>query len=353
MGERGVNIAGIAAEHRDQLAQRLAVQHFDVAVDDRNINAVGARQVADERLPRAGALEGELNDQIAVLQTQRRDQLAHLVFHSRHTVGRGDEAAGDGHLRVGEDAEDFAFLHHTAVFHHGDAVADLLDDGHFVGDYDHGNAQLAVELLKKAQNVLRRLRVERAGGLVAQEHLRVAGQRAGDGYALLLSAGEHARIGVHAVLKADDAQKLGHLPVLLRAGKVHAAQRESHVVVHRARAHQVEQLEDHADRLARLPKTACAQAGQLLSGDEHAAVGGTLQKVDAADERGLAGAGKADDAENVAGHNVQIHVHQRLHAVLAVREGLGNVLQADHWFLRPAGGGDGILHAYQSPIVVK
>src|SRR5260370_39639864 len=49
--------------------------------------------------------------------------------------------------------------------------------------------------------------VEVAGGLVAEEKGWVGDDGAGDGYTLLLSAGELARIVVHAVGEADDAER--------------------------------------------------------------------------------------------------------------------------------------------------
>src|SRR6266403_1792635 len=49
--------------------------------------------------------------------------------------------------------------------------------------------------------------VQVAGGLVAEEKGWVGDDGAGDGYTLLLSAGELARIVVHAVGEADDAER--------------------------------------------------------------------------------------------------------------------------------------------------
>ena len=57
---------------------------------------------------------------------------------------------------------------------------------------DHGRALLG-EAADDAQHLARQLRVERAGGLVEAEDVRVHGQRAGDGHALLLPARELVR----------------------------------------------------------------------------------------------------------------------------------------------------------------
>lgn len=71
-------------------------------------------------------------------------------------------------------------------------------------------------------------------------------------------------------------------------------------------------LEDHADTAARLPefpsgaRSAPGEGGEVLPGDGDRAGGGLLQQVDAADERGLAGAGLADDAVDLAFADVEI-----------------------------------------------
>ena len=51
--------------------------------------------------------------------------------------------------------------------------------------------------------------VEIAGGLVGDQDRRIGGDGAGDRHSLFLAAGELARIVMHALGQADDAQ--GHL----------------------------------------------------------------------------------------------------------------------------------------------
>ena len=55
------------------------------------------------------------------------------------------------------------------------------------------------------------LGIQRAGRLVAQQQRRILAQRAGDGHALLLAAGELVGALVELVLQAHQAQHLGHL----------------------------------------------------------------------------------------------------------------------------------------------
>lgn len=78
-----------------------------------------------------------------------------------------DEALRDVLLGLSEDREDLALLDDAAVFHDGDAVTDLLDDGHLVRDEHDRDAERFIEVLEKVQDRLRCLRVERGGRLVA------------------------------------------------------------------------------------------------------------------------------------------------------------------------------------------
>jgi hypothetical protein len=59
------------------------------------------------------------------------------------------------------------------------------------------------------------VRVEAAGGLVRQKHRRVVGERARDGHALALAAGELRRPIPGATRKADELQELQRAPVAL------------------------------------------------------------------------------------------------------------------------------------------
>ncbi len=63
-----------------------------------------------------------------------------------------------------------------------------------------------VQLLQEIQELMARLRIERARRLVRQDDRRAAGQRARDGYPLLLAAGELRGEMMHFVRKADALQ---------------------------------------------------------------------------------------------------------------------------------------------------
>ena len=64
-----------------------------------------------------------------------------------------------------------------------------------MGDHQHGHAVLR-QRLHDAQHLAHHFRVQRGGGLVEQQHLRVHGQGAGDGHPLLLAAGDLPGLGI-------------------------------------------------------------------------------------------------------------------------------------------------------------
>ncbi len=95
-------------------------------------------------------------------------------------------------------------------------------------------------------------------------------------------------------------------------------------------------LEDHADAAARLTQflagagAAAGQRREVLAGDGDRAGGGTFQEVDAADERGLAGAGLADDAVHLALADVQVDAVQGGDLAAAGAVDLGEARCGDH-----------------------
>ena len=89
-------------------------------------------------------------------------------------------------------------------------------------------------------------------------------------------------------------------------------ERERDIAQHRTLGEQAEILEDHANGLAQIDELLAGIVGHIGAIDEHAARRGTLEQVDAANERRLARARLADDAEHVARLNMQVDIAQRL-----------------------------------------
>ena len=88
-----------------------------------------------------------------------------------------------------------------------DVARDLARELHLVGDEDHG-AAFARQVGDHLQHLADQLRIERRGRLVEQHDPRLDGERAGDGAALLLAAGQEGRIDVALVGKPDAGEQL-------------------------------------------------------------------------------------------------------------------------------------------------
>ena len=155
----------------------------------------------------------------------------------------------------------------------------------------------------RRHHLARDLRVEARGRLVDQQQLRVLDQRAGDADALALAAGKPVGALVDVLAQADpveQAQRLGDVVLGVHAqdaaqGAGVAEPAGQHVVHHRQPLDQVELLEDHADVAALQPHLGIRQLEQVDAVEQHLAAVRLDQPVDAADQRRLAGAARADD----------------------------------------------------------
>ena len=97
---------------------------------------------------------------------------------------------------------DPAFVHHDQLL--GDVHRLLL----VVGDEDRRHVHLVVEAAQPGAQVLADLGVERAEGLVEQQHLRLDRQRPGQRHALALAAGELRGVAVGEPVELDQVQQL-------------------------------------------------------------------------------------------------------------------------------------------------
>lgn len=134
-----------------------------------------------------------------------------------------------------------------------EAVADLdpavapLRDLRVVGDQDERHT----EFLGHGGDLLHHLvpggLVECGGGLVGEDHGRRARQRAGDGDALALPAGELAREAVHKGAEAEPGEHVRRLRVGLRAGLTPHDLRQRHVLLRGQLWHELTVLEDEPE----------------------------------------------------------------------------------------------------------
>ena len=92
--------------------------------------------------------------------------------------------------------------------HHDDLVGELQRLLLVVGDEQARHAELAVQLVEPAAQVLAHARVERAERLVEQQHLRPRRERACQRDALALPAGELVRVALAEVRELHELEQL-------------------------------------------------------------------------------------------------------------------------------------------------
>ena len=194
-----------------------------------------------------------------------------------------------------------------ALIDEDDSVGHLAGKAHLVGDHQHGDAGVG-QLLHQLQHLADHLRVEGGGGLVEQDDIRVHGQSAGNGNALLLAAGKALGEHIGFIGQADTGQQLlGTLGSLLLALELEQLRGQAEVLLDGQVGEEVEVLEHHAHLLAHGIDVGIIHLDALkLDG----AAGGDLQSVQAAQEGRLAAAGGADQADHIAAVDVDVDALQ-------------------------------------------
>lgn len=161
-------------------------------------------------------------------------------------------------------------------------------------DDDHRRAEL-VDALEQAHDLQRAGGVQVARRLVGDDGAGIVDERARDGHALLLAAGELVGVTVGLFLKADKFEHVGDALFDLARRRTHGAHGEAQVLVDRLLLDQAEVLEDDTDGAAQqrdLPLGNVRQAEAVdgdLAGRRHDLAGEQL------DDRRLAAAARADE----------------------------------------------------------
>ena len=185
-----------------------------------------------------------------------------------------------------------------------------------MGDDDHGGLAVG-EVPQDTEDFTGQLRVKGAGGLIEAEDVRVERQCAGDGHPLLLTAGELVGVVACPLRQAHLGQQVTGLCfqlgvdglfVGLVAGLLlrQKLPRQHHVFQRGVLGEEVEVLEHKAEVEALFPHLALPLGGGVGGVPHGLAVHlddagvGTLQKVQAAQQRRLARAGRADDRQRLA-----------------------------------------------------
>ena len=115
-----------------------------------------------------------------------------------------------------------------------------------MGDQHHGDPGGFVDLLEQVEDLFGGRRIERAGGLITEEHVGTRGQCSGDTDPLFLPTRQLGRVALRPVGQPDQVEQFGDPGVSFRLADALHFERERHVLGGGARVEQVEVLEDHA-----------------------------------------------------------------------------------------------------------
>src|SRR5918992_103435 len=208
-------------------------------------------------------------------------------------------------LRGAEELARRSLLHDLTRVNEDDAVADLACEPHLVRHHDHRHT-LACEVAHDVEHFADHLRVERRGRLVEQHQLRAHGQRTSDGHSLLLPAREVGGILVLLLGDPDAREQLPRSPSGVLPWQALSLDRsEDDVVAHGHVREEVELLKDHSDLRAQSAE-GLARVVDLPALEADLARVDRLEAVDAAEQRGLAGARRAGDYDGGAALDGQV-----------------------------------------------
>ncbi|MCY1291882.1 hypothetical protein D9M70_410860 [compost metagenome] len=188
-----------------------------------------------------------------------------------------------------------------------------------MGDQDGAGAARLEDLADLVAEPPAQFAVEVGEGFVEQQQLRLRRQRTGQGHALLLAAGQLVGVAARQCAELDQLQQLAGdaLPVGMLADA------EGDVVGHGQVREQRIVLEHHADPPL-LRRQGEAGAGDDLAAELDLALVHRLETGDGAQRGGLAAAGGAEQAADVAGVEVQVELLDDLLPTVAA----GQVAQA-------------------------
>ena len=203
------------------------------------------------------------------------------------------------------DVERRADLFQPAVAKHRDPVGHRHGFGLIVRDVDHGDADLAVDALDLDLHLLAQVLVERAERLVEQQHVGIEHEAARQRHALLLAAGQFARIAVGECGRGRrDRASCRRGRRTRRAGRRRILQREHDVLRRRHVRKQRVVLEHHAD----VALVGLARAPDRVPSSSIAPLGRTLEAGDHHQRRGLAGAARAEEGDELAALDVDRNI---------------------------------------------
>ena len=272
---------------RDRAAQHALLDGHDVHVlgadDDVHVLVFGKALVhACERVARerhAEVLAHNAVDNVALADKIGHESILRFIINIERRADLLDLALGHDDDRVG----------------HAQGLLLVVRDEH---ERDAGGLLDVLELLL---HVLAQLQVERGERLVEQQHARPAHERARNGDALLLSAGQARDVAALEARELDEREHLVDLLLDLVARQLLLAQRKRHVFKHVQVGEEGVALENGVD--VALVRRNVVDA---LTEKEDVALIRRFKAADHAQGRGLAAAGRAEQRQKFIVVNVEI-----------------------------------------------
>src|ERR1051326_1180263 len=209
----------------------------------------------------------------------------------------------------------------------------------------HDRFSFVVECLKDGHDLFRRARVEISRRLVSEHDCRIRDERACDGDALLLSAGQLRGLIAFASFQSHAMQRVERrfVPLLARPSELAVQQRQLDVLDRRRAREQIEALKNEAD--LRVANDGALVAIELRDVDSVEQVRSGRRTIEAAEDvhqRRLAGAGRSHDRDEVAFVDEKIDAVERAHFHFAHRVDLRQLTNLDdgtrHYRPRPPPG---------------
>ena len=218
----------------------------------------------------------------------------------------GDELVGG----AVEDLPRRADLLDPAPPHDGDAIRQREGLRLVVGDEHRGDAQVALELLEEGARLQSQSGVQVGQGLVEQEHVGPGGDGPGQGDALLLPAGQLGGPALEQLGQGEALRRVGGGPAALGLGDPAYAQRVGDVVRHVHVGEEGVVLEDHGH--AAPPGL---DVGHVGPADAQGPLGDGLQAGDGSEQGRLAASRGAQQGEELAVVDGQVHPVHAAHPV--------------------------------------
>ena len=187
-----------------------------------------------------------------------------------------------------------------AVLHNGDTVGDGKRLFLIVSDVYGGDAEAALKLFDDGAHLHAQLCVKVTQRLVHQQDARLDHERAGDGDALLLAAGQLVRLAVGEVRYLHQLQSLVHAGLYLLGRNLARLETVGDIIAHTQVREDGVVLEHHAD----VALVSGHVVDALVAEIEVAALDGVKARYHA-QKRGLAAAGRAEQREEFALADVQ------------------------------------------------